>query len=414
MDIPREPKSKNKRYVYGGVALAAVLFVSVALGNLKPAAPSVDRATVYMDSVRRGTMVRQVRGPGTLVPEQIRWVPAITAGRVERKFVEPGTEVESSTVLLELSNPEVQLELLEAERQLSAAQSELVNLRTTLATQRLNQRGVVATVRAQSLEAQRNAEAGVELAEQGLIAEAELATLRERAEEFAIRLDIERQRLQTVTEAIGPQLEVQESQVARLDDIVRFQRQRVGSMKVQAGTRGVLQDMALEEGQWVLPGQTLARVVQPERLKAVLRIPETQARDVVLGQKVLVDTRTDTILGRVVRIDPAVQNGAVAVDVRMGDSLPPGARPDLSVDGTIEIDRLDDALFVGRPAYGQAFSTVGLFKLTEDGNYAERLTVRLGRSSVNTIEIIEGLQVGDLVILSDMSQWDAYDRVRLK
>jgi multidrug resistance efflux pump len=414
VDIPREPKSKNKRYVYGGVALAAVLFVSVALGNLKPAAPSVDRATVYMDSVRRGTMVRQVRGPGTLVPEQIRWVPAITAGRVERKFVEPGTEVESSTVLLELSNPEVQLELLEAERQLSAAQSELVNLRTTLATQRLNQRGVVATVRAQSLEAQRNAEAGVELAEQGLIAEAELATLRERAEEFAIRLDIERQRLQTVTEAIGPQLEVQESQVARLDDIVRFQRQRVGSMKVQAGTRGVLQDMALEEGQWVLPGQTLARVVQPERLKAVLRIPETQARDVVLGQKVLVDTRTDTILGRVVRIDPAVQNGAVAVDVRMGDSLPPGARPDLSVDGTIEIDRLDDALFVGRPAYGQAFSTVGLFKLTEDGNYAERLTVRLGRSSVNTIEIIEGLQVGDLVILSDMSQWDAYDRVRLK
>lgn len=414
MDIPREPKKKRKKYVYGGVALATVVFVTVALGNLKPAAPSVDRATVYMDSVRRGTMVRQVRGPGTLVPEQIRWVPAITAGRVERKFVDPGAEVEPGTVLLELSNPEVQLELLEAERQLSVVQAELVNLRTTLETQRLNQEGVVATTRAQYLETKRNAEAGVELAAKGLIAEAELATLRERADEFRIRLDIEKQRLQTVTQAVGPQLEVQESQVARLKNIVQFQRRRVGSMRVAAGTRGVLQDMALEEGQWVLPGQTLARVVQPERLKAVLRIPETQARDVVLGQKVLVDTRTDTILGRVVRIDPAVQNGAVAVDVRLTDSLPPGARPDLSVDGTIEIDRLEDALYVGRPAYGQAFSTVGLFRLTEGGNHAERVSVRLGRSSVNTIEIVEGLQVGDVVVLSDMSQWDAYDRVRLR
>jgi multidrug efflux pump subunit AcrA (membrane-fusion protein) len=414
VDIPREPKKKRKKYVYGGVALATVVFVTVALGNLKPAAPSVDRATVYMDSVRRGTMVRQVRGPGTLVPEQIRWVPAITAGRVERKFVDPGAEVEPGTVLLELSNPEVQLELLEAERQLSVVQAELVNLRTTLETQRLNQEGVVATTRAQYLETKRNAEAGVELAAKGLIAEAELATLRERADEFRIRLDIEKQRLQTVTQAVGPQLEVQESQVARLKNIVQFQRRRVGSMRVAAGTRGVLQDMALEEGQWVLPGQTLARVVQPERLKAVLRIPETQARDVVLGQKVLVDTRTDTILGRVVRIDPAVQNGAVAVDVRLTDSLPPGARPDLSVDGTIEIDRLEDALYVGRPAYGQAFSTVGLFRLTEGGNHAERVSVRLGRSSVNTIEIVEGLQVGDVVVLSDMSQWDAYDRVRLR
>ncbi len=414
MDIPREKKKSPKKYVYGGVALAAVAFVTVTLGNLKPAAPSVDRATVYMDSVRRGTMVRQVRGPGTLVPEQIRWVPALTAGRVERKLVEPGTEVEPSTILLELSNPEVQLELLEAERQLSAAQSELVNLRTNLVTQRLNQEGVVATTRAQYLEAKRNAEAGVELAEKGLIAGAELATLRERAEELSIRVELERKRLQTISEAIQPQLEVQEGQVERLKDIVQFQRQRVQSMHVRAGTRGVLQDMSLEEGQWVLPGQTLARVVQPERLKAVLRIPETQARDVVLGQNVLVDTRTDTILGRVVRIDPAVQNGAVAVDVRLVDSLPPGARPDLSVDGTIEIDRLDDALYVGRPAYGQAFSTVGLFRLTPEGNYAERATVRLGRSSVNTIEIVDGLQVGDVVILSDMSQWDAYDRVRLR
>lgn len=414
MDIPREPKTNKKKYVYGSVALAAVALVTVTLGNLKPAAPSVDRATVYMDSVQRGTMVRQVRGPGTLVPEQIRWVPAITAGRVERKFVDPGAEVEAGTVLLELSNPEVQLELLEAERQLSAVQAELVNLRTSLVTQRLNQEGVVATTNAQYLQAKRNAEAGVELAAKGLIADAELATLRERAEELGIRRELETQRLRAITESIGPQLEVQESQVARLTNIVQFQRRRVGSMRVTAGTRGVLQDMALEEGQWVLPGQTLARVVQPERLKAVLRIPETQARDVVLGQKVLVDTRTDTILGRVVRIDPAVQNGAVAVDVRLVDSLPPGARPDLSVDGTIEIDRIEDAIYVGRPAYGQAFSTVGLFRLADAGNYAERVSVRLGRSSVNTIEIVDGLQVGDVVVLSDMSQWDAHDRVRLR
>lgn len=414
MDIPREPPKKRKRYVYGGAVVAAVVGAFVALGNLKPAAPSVDRATVYMDSVQRGTMVRQVRGPGTLVPEQIRFVPAITAGRVERKLVEPGSEVEPGTILLELSNPEVQLELLEAERQLAGVQAELVNLRTTLETQRLNQQGLVATTRASYLETKRNAEAGEELAAKGLIAEAELASLKERAEELAVRLDVEQQRLKTISESIKPQIEVQENQVRRLTEIVAFQRRRVGSMQVSAGAGGVLRDMPLEEGQWVLPGQTLAVVVRPERLKAVLRIPETQARDVVLGQNVLVDTRTDTIMGRVSRIDPAVQNGAVAVDVRIEGDLPPGARPDLSVDGTIEIDRLDDALFVGRPAYGQAFSTVGLFRLTEDGNFAERVTVRLGRSSVNTIELVEGLQVGDVVILSDMSQWDAYDRVRLR
>jgi multidrug efflux pump subunit AcrA (membrane-fusion protein) len=414
VDIPREPPKKRKRYVYGGVAVAAVVFTTVALGNLKPAAPGVDGATVYRDSVRRGTMVRQVRGPGTLVPEQIRWVPAVTAGRVERKLLLPGTKVDSHTVLIELSNPEVQLELLEAERQLSQARAELVNLRTTLETQRLNQEGTVATVRAEQLQAKRNAEAGEKLAERGLIAEAELATLRERAEELAIRLDAEQQRLKTYTESAGPQIEVQEGQLRRLQDIVQFQRNRVASMRVQAGTHGVLQDVPVEEGQWVIPGATLARVVQPERLKAVLRIPETQARDVVLGQAVLVDTRTDTILGRVTRIDPSVQNGAVNVDVSLEGDLPPGARPDLSVDGTIEIDRIDDALYVGRPAYGQAYSTVGLFRVTDGGNHAERVTVRLGRSSVNTIEILDGLAQGDIVILSDMSQWDAYDRVRLR
>jgi multidrug efflux pump subunit AcrA (membrane-fusion protein) len=316
-------------------------------------------------------------------------------------------------VLLELSNPEVQLELLEAERQLGSARAELVNLRTSLETQRLNQEGVVATVRRQYLDAKRNAEAAVRLAEQGLIADAELERSREQVEEFEKRFAIEQERLRVMTDAVESQLDVQRGQVRRLQNIVGFQRRRVASMRVTAGSDGVLQDLPVEEGQWVLPGQTLARVVQPERLKAVLRIPETQARDVVIGQPVIVDTRRDTIPGRVIRIDPAVQSGAVNVDVALEGELPPGARPDLSVDGTIEIERLEDVLYVGRPAYGQAYSTVGLFRLAGDDR-AERVSVRLGAASVNTVEIVDGLNEGDAVILSDMSAWDAHDRVRLR
>ena len=413
MDIPREPRKKHKRYVYGGAALLGVIVITVLLSSLGPAAPAVDRATVWVETVQRGTMVRQVRGPGTLVPEQIRWVPALTAGRVERKLLQPGTRVDSNTVLLELSNPEVQLELLEAERQLGSARAELVNLRTSLETQRLNQEGVVATVRRQYLDAKRNAEAAVRLAEQGLIADAELERSREQVEEFEKRFAIEQERLRVMTDAVESQLDVQRGQVRRLQNIVGFQRRRVASMRVTAGSDGVLQDLPVEEGQWVLPGQTLARVVQPERLKAVLRIPETQARDVVIGQPVIVDTRRDTIPGRVIRIDPAVQSGAVNVDVALEGELPPGARPDLSVDGTIEIERLEDVLYVGRPAYGQAYSTVGLFRLAGDDR-AERVSVRLGAASVNTVEIVDGLNEGDAVILSDMSAWDAHDRVRLR
>ncbi len=414
MDIPREPRKRRKPLVYGGAALAAVVLVTAALAGLEPAAPTVDRQSVFTDLVRRGTMLRQVRGPGTLVPEQIRWVPAVTAGRVERKLVLPGTSVEPGTVLLELSNPDVRLELLEAERQLSAARAELASLRTTLETQRLNQEGTVATVRAQYLGAKRTAAASAELMRRELISAAEAETGRERAEELAIRLQVEEKRLAIYTGAVEPQLAVQRSQVEHLENIVRFHRDRVAAMRVVAGTRGVLQDLALEEGQWVLPGETLAKVVQPERLKAVLRIPETQARDVTLGQRVLVDTRTDTILGRVMRIDPAATGGTVGVDVALEGALPPGARPDLSVDGTIEIDRLDDALYVGRPAYGQANATVGLFRLAADGNSAERIPVRLGRGSVNAIEILGGLVEGDVVILSDMSQWDGHERVRIR
>ncbi len=392
----------------------AVAFVTLAVIGIEPAVPSVERSTVFVDVVRRGTMLRQVRGPGTLVPEHIRWVPAVTAGRVERRHLEPGVRVEPATVLLELSNPDVQLELLEAERQLSSAQAQLVTLRTSLETARLNQEAVVASTRAQYLEAQRNADAADELVRRNLMAESEAQTAKERAEELATRLEIERRRLEIQAGAIGEQLSVQESQVSRLENIVRFQRERITSMRVVAGTPGVLQEISVEEGQWVLSGQTLAKVVQPERLKAVVRIPEVQARDVTVGLRALIDTRTDTILGRVIRIDPAVQSGAVNVDVALDGELPPGARPDLSVDGTIEIERLENVLHMGRPVFGQSGSTVGLFRLTGDGNYAERVRVRLGRGSVNAIEILEGLAEGDQVILSDMSQWDDEDRIRLR
>ena len=361
-------------------------------------------------------MLIRVRGPGNLVPEQIRWIPAETQGRVERKLVQPGTVVTANTILVELSNPDVQLQLLESQRQLSAAQLQLVTLRTSLQTQALNQESLIAQIRSQYLEAKRNAAALGELAKkgEGFVSESELKTALERAEEFETRLRLETQRLDIMKRSEDPQIRVQRDQIERLGGIVAFQKQRIASMKVRAGIDGVLQEMDLAEGQWVMNGQTLARVVVPERLKAELRIPQTQARDVALGQLASVDTRSDTIMGQVVRIDPAAQDGVVVVDVALPSDLPRSARPGLAVEGIIEIARLDDVLYVGRPAYGQAHSTVGLFKLVEGGSYAERVNVKLGRSSVNHIEIVNGLRVGDVVILVDMSQWDAYDRVRIR
>jgi multidrug resistance efflux pump len=394
----------------------AVVLVTVGLSRLKPAAPNVDRATVWMDTVEQGLMLIQVSGPGNLVPEQIRWIPAEVQGRVERKLVQPGTEVTANTILVELSNPDVQLELLESQRQLSAAQQQLVTLGSNLETQHLNQESIIAQVRSQYLEAKRNEEDLEQLARkgEGYVSDSELQRARERADELDTRLDLETRRLQVLVESEGPQLHVQRDQIERLTSIVAFQNRRIASMQVRAGIDGVLQEMDLEEGQWVMSGQTLARVVVPERLKAELRIPQTQATNVALGQQAFVDTRTDTIPGQVVRIDPAAQGGVVVVDVALPADLPRSARPGLAVEGVIELERLDDVMYVGRPAYGQAFNTVGLFKLVDGGGYAERVNVRLGRSSVKFIEIQNGLQVGDVVILTDMSQWDAYDRVRIR
>jgi len=414
VDILREPKSKKPRWLYIAAGVAVVLVITVALGRLGPASPGVDKSTVWTDSVERGEMVRSVRGPGTLVSEQIRWVTALTAGRVERIQKEPGAEVDSSTVLLILNNPDVEIQALEAQRQLTAEEARLTDLRTRLENQRLAQEALVATVYAQHQEAQRTVVNNEELFEKGLTSEFALENSRDRAEELAIRVDIERRRLDVMKEAVESQIAAQVAQVEGLRSIAEFRRGLVASMEVVAGVSGVLADLPLENGQWVISGEVLARVVQPGRLKAELRIPETQARDVAVGQVALIDTRNDTIRGRVVRIDPAVQGGAVMVDVRLEGPLPKEARPDLSIDGTIEIERLNDVLYVGRPAYGQANSLVGLFKLVDGGDAAVRVTVRLGRSSVNTIEIVEGLAVGDEVILSDMSAYDAHDRVRLR
>lgn len=415
MDVPRNPGRKGRRrWLLIGGAVAALALVTLAVSRLEPAAPSVDRAAIWTDTVQRGTMVRQVRGPGTLVPEQIRFISAVTAGRVERIFAEPGVRVDSGTVLLEMSNPDVARQTLEAERQLAAAQAELVNMRASLENQRLGQEAAMETARSAHREAQRQLQVSEGLAREELIPTVELAQARDRAAEAAERLEIEQKRLRFLGQSMGAQLDGQRVQVERLRGLTEFQRRQAESMRVRAGTTGVLRELPLQEGQWVNPGENLAVVVQPGRLKAELRIPETQARDLAVGQPAAVDTRNGVVAGRVMRIDPAVQNGTVTVDVALTGPLPRGARPDLSVDGTIEIERLPNVLHVGRPAYGQAESTVGLFKMGPEGEEAVRTNVRLGRSSVNTIEIRGGLREGDVVILSDMSQWDAADRVRLQ
>ena len=402
------------KYVWPALGAAALLVITALLWQLEPAAPSVDRATIWTDTVRRGEMIRQVKGPGVLVPEQARWVVASTAGRVERVHVQPGERVEPNTVLLELSNPDVQVEGLNAERQLAAAEAQLADLSSTLEGQRLSQAGQVAQVRSEYRAARRQLEASRRLADRNLIPRNDLARAQDEAEELRTRLELEERRLEVMSSSMDERIRAQARQVERLLAIADFQERRAASMQVRAGAAGVVQDLDLEVGQWVMPGQTLARVVEPDRLKAELRIPETQARDLAVGQSTAIDTRNGIVQGQVMRIDPAVQNGAVLVEVALPDSLPRGARPDLSVEGTIQIERLEDVLFVGRPAYGQPHSVVSMWRVVNGGEAAVRVPVRLGRSSVNTIEVVEGLARGDTVILSDLSGYDETDRLRLQ
>jgi multidrug resistance efflux pump len=417
LDIIREQKpKKNKRIIQGAVAVVAIVLVTVGLRSLQPAAPSVDRAIVWMDTVQQGTMVRQVRGPGTLVPENMRYITAVTAGRVEQRYLLPGATIDSATVILRLSNPDVEVQLLESQQQLSQAQTGLITLRSNLATQRLTQEGLVAQTRTSYLDAKRIYDQNQRLFDRNpdLVAQADLDRSRELAEELETRLQLERERLEVLASSVDEQIAAQQAQVRRLEAIVQFNTDRLASLEVSTGVSGVLAELPVQEGEWVQAGGQLARVVQPGRLRAEIRIPQTQAQDISVGQLAFIDTRNDTIEGRVTRIDPAVQSGTVTIDVSLPAELPRSARPDLSVDGTVVIDRLDDVIFVGRPAFGQADSRVGIFKLVEGGNFAERVNVQLGASSVNEIEVREGLQPGDVVILSDMSQWDGYDRIRLR
>jgi len=414
VDIPREPVKDRRRLWQGGIAVAAILVITLVLSSLKPAAPSIDRGTLLFDTVRIGEMVRDVRGPGTLVPEHIRFISALASARVERILAQPGQQVQAGSVLLELSNPDVQIQALQAEQQLTAAQAQLVSLRTNLENQRLTQEGVVATTRVDYQKARRDALVADTLVAHGLIAANDAALTKDRADELETRYRIEQQRLALMTSTLDSQVAVQASQVERLRAIAQFQRTRVRSLTVRAGEAGTLTDLTLQQGQWVTEGTILAKVVQPGRLKAVLQIPETQAKDVAIGQVASIDTRNGVIRGHVSRTDANSQNGTVTVDVALDGALPQGARPDLSVDGTIVFEHLPRVLHTGRPAYGQSNSTITMFKVTDGGRYATRVTVQVGSTSVTKIEIRRGLAVGDMVILSDMSQWDNVDRVRLK
>jgi multidrug resistance efflux pump len=414
VDIPRKKQPKTKRNV--ALAAAGVLVVggiTFGLSRLKAAAPTVDRSSVWTDTVKRGPMLRQVKGPGNLVPEQIRWITADTAGRIERLPSRPGARVEAGQTLMELSNPDVMLQALDAERQLAQARADLINLRNTLKTQHLAQQSSIATLHTDSEDARRRAEALKNL--QGVISDVELKQQQDRAAEMQQRIQIESERLNVMGGSLRDQVRAQEAQIERLKAVVSFRQKQVESMKVRAPDEGVLSELPLELGQWVTPGALLAKVVKPERLKAELRIPETQAKDVALGQKAEIDTRNGVVPGKVSRIAPSASQGSVLVEVQFGGAeLPKGARPDLTVEGTVELEKLNDVLYVGRPAGAQPDSTVELFKLLKESDMALRSKVKLGRSSVSTIEVKEGLQEGDSVVLSDMTAWDTADRVRLR
>jgi HlyD family secretion protein len=417
MDVPRGKSSVRKRRLrialYALVAIVAIAAITFGVSRMKPAAPSVERSTALVDTVKRGQMLRQVRGIGTLVPQDIRVIAAATQGRVERVFVQPGTEVTAGTVLIELSNPELQQGTVDIEYQVRAAEADYNNIRARLESERMSQQAAAASVQAEYQQAKLQSDTDEELAKDGLIPAINLKLSRVRVADLANRYNIEKRRLDGTAKSAQAQLASQQARIAQLKAQLQLRQTQVATLRVLAGTNGVLQQMQVEVGQEVQPGTNLARVVEPQNLKAELRIAETQAKDISLGQQASIDTRNGIIPGHVVRIDPASENSTVRVDIALDAPLPQGARPDLSVDGTIELERLENILYVARPAFGQAQSTIGMFKLEPGGQFATRTQVKLGRSSVNTIEILEGLQEGDQVILSDTSQWDAFNRIRL-
>jgi HlyD family secretion protein len=417
MDIERpdlKKKRQKKRILYGALIVAALAVATFAIASLEPAAKSVSRQSIWPGTVERGTMIRQVRGPGTLVPKEIRWITTSVDGRVEARLLEPGVEVTPDSVILELINPQLEQQLEDARLALNAAEADLADLQVQLENDFLSQQAQAAAVESEYQEAALEVEANEELSKDGLIPEIDLKRSRIRETQLERRVGIEGQRLDKAQESILSQMAAERAQLAQARALLALRQEQADSLQVRAGISGVLQEVPVEVGERVQPGTVLARVAKPSDLKAELRIAETQAKDIEIGLPARIDTRNGVVIGHVSRVDPAVREGTVLVDVQMDEPLPPGARPDLSVDGTIQIEKLDDVLYVGRPTYGQANSQVELFKIVEDGEMAIRVPVRLGRASVDTIEVIEGLVEGDQVILSDTSQYDDVDRIKLE
>jgi HlyD family secretion protein len=416
MDIARPHIAKQKRrrrilFASGGVL--ALIVITVALSHLKPAVPSVDRSTVWVDTVKRGPMVREVRGLGTLVPEEIRWIPANTEGRVEKIVVRPGTQVKADTVILELSSPELEQAAHDAESKLKAAEAEFTTLQAKLQRDLLDQESNTARVHSEYQQARIESDMNEQLKKNGLVAELQYKTSQVKAAELSNRDAIEQKRLNFARDSIEPQLASKQAEVDQVKAAAQWKLDQVEALHVKAGMNGVLQQMPVDVGQRVKIGDNLARVADPTKLKAEIKIAETQAKDIQIGEKTTIDTRNGVVTGHVTRVDPAVEQGTVKVDAQIDGELPRGARPDLTIDGTIELERLDDVIYVGRPAFGQENNTVSIFKLVSGSSEAVRTPVKLGRSSVNSIEIINGLQPGDQVILSDTSAWDAHERIRL-
>jgi len=417
MDIQRPSNARAKkirRIIYGTVALLLVGGVTYGLSKLRPAAPSVDRATIWPDEVKRGPMLREVRGLGTLVPEDIRWVAAQTDAHVDKWVLRPPAIVKPGSVIMELSDPTVQKDAVDAEYQLKGAEADYDNLKVQVNSDLMSQKATEASVRSEYEQARIQHETDEKLANEGLTSRLIERQSKVKSEQLAIRLQLEAERTKIATDSAKARLAAQQAKVEQMKALYQLKKSQAEALHVRAGIDGVLQLLPVDVGQHVTPGMNLARVADPKKLRAEVKIAETQAKDVMPGQKATIDTRNGIVNGHVSRVDPSVINGTVTVDVTIDDPLPPGARPDLSVDGTITLENLKDVLYVGRPVHGQADSTIGIFKIIEDGSEAVRVNVKLGRSSVNTIEILQGLKVGDKVILSDMSAWDNFDRVRLK
>jgi HlyD family secretion protein len=417
MDIQKPDNSRAKRIkrgLYAGVALLFLGGTSIAVSRLRPAGPSVDRSTIWTGDVKRGTMLRDVHGIGTLVPEDIRWIPAQTDSRVERIVLKAGAPVKPDSIVLELSNPSLQRDTLDAEYQLKAAEADYQNLKVQLNSELLNQKAAAAAVHSEYEQAKLQHEVDEKLHAEGIGAEVTEKLSAVKAQQLGVRAQLEDERTKNAADSVATRLLVQQAHVDQQRALYNLRRSELDALHVRAGLEGILQVVPVEVGQQVTPGTNLCRVADPRRLKAEIKIAETQAKDIAKGQKATIDTRNGVVSGQVSRIDPAVQMGTITVDVELPGILPAGARPDLTVDGTIELENLQDVLYVGRPVHGQPETTVGLFKLTGDGSEAVRVNVKLGRASVNSVEVLEGLNAGDLVILSDMSNWDSYDRIRLR